>query len=186
MAGFHTKTFITHDDYMTPKSAWHNIRKLIPKDKIIWEPFYGDGKSGKYLKDLGFKVYHRKKDFFTYDVKNSVCVTNPPFSKCKEILEKLKNDERPFIMIMPSAKIHTQYLRQLFYDNDDPIQIIIPRKRIHFKKMVDGVVDENQKKACNFDCFYYCWKINLERNITWLSDEDCVELKQKTKNIISI
>ena len=27
---------ITHDDYMTPKSAWENIKHIIPKDKIIW------------------------------------------------------------------------------------------------------------------------------------------------------
>ena len=54
MAGFHTKTFTVHDDYMTPKYAWENIQHLIPKDKKIWEAFYGDGKSGSYLKELGF------------------------------------------------------------------------------------------------------------------------------------
>jgi len=36
MAGFHTKTFLKHDSYMTPKSAWDNIKHLIPKDKVIW------------------------------------------------------------------------------------------------------------------------------------------------------
>jgi len=40
MAGFHTKTFLKHDSYMTPKSAWDNIKHLIPKDKVIWEAFY--------------------------------------------------------------------------------------------------------------------------------------------------
>ena len=29
MAGFHTKTFIKHDDYMTPKYAWENIKQFI-------------------------------------------------------------------------------------------------------------------------------------------------------------
>ena len=47
MAGFHTKTFIKHDDYMTPKYAWENIEHIIPNDKVIWEAFYGDGKSGQ-------------------------------------------------------------------------------------------------------------------------------------------
>ena len=41
MAGFHTKTFAKHDSYMTPKSAWENIKEYIPKDKVIWEAFYG-------------------------------------------------------------------------------------------------------------------------------------------------
>jgi len=47
MAGFHTKTFLKHDDYMTPKTAWEAIQNFIPKDKIIWEAFYGDGQSGQ-------------------------------------------------------------------------------------------------------------------------------------------
>ena len=34
MAGFHTKTFLKHDDYMTPKYAWENIKQYIPQDKI--------------------------------------------------------------------------------------------------------------------------------------------------------
>jgi len=40
MVGFHTKRFLKHDDYMTPKSAWDNIKHFIPKDKVIWEAFY--------------------------------------------------------------------------------------------------------------------------------------------------
>ena len=64
MAGFHTKTFSNHSDYMTPKSAWTAISHLIPKDKLIWEAFYGDGNSGKYLTELGFDVIHEEVDFF--------------------------------------------------------------------------------------------------------------------------
>ena len=33
----------------------------IPNDKIIWEAFYGDGKSGKYLEELGFNVIPNDK-----------------------------------------------------------------------------------------------------------------------------
>ena len=39
MAGFHTKTFTKHDDYMTPKSAWEAIDQYIPKDKVVWKHF---------------------------------------------------------------------------------------------------------------------------------------------------
>ena len=63
MAGFHTKTFLKHDDYMTPKYAWENIIDYIPKDKVIWEPFFGDGQSGEDLKSLGFEVIHEPEDF---------------------------------------------------------------------------------------------------------------------------
>ena len=52
------------DEYMTPPSAWEAIQKYIPKNKVIWEAFYGDGKSGDTLRTLGFKVIHDKVDFF--------------------------------------------------------------------------------------------------------------------------
>ena len=60
MAAFTQKTFTKHDDYMTPKYAWENIKEYIPK-KIIWEAFYGDGNSGTYLRELGFDVIHQKQ-----------------------------------------------------------------------------------------------------------------------------
>ena len=168
MASFHTKTFMKHDDYMTPLSAWANIKNYIPKDKVIWEAFYGDGKSGTHLQTLGFNVIHEEIDFFEND-KGEIVVSNPPFTKVPQVLTRLKELNKPFILIMPSSKINTQYFRKLFSDTEDPIQIIIPRKRIHFEKLVDGKVPENWKNSCNFDCFYYCWKMNLERDIIWLN-----------------
>jgi uncharacterized protein YeeX (DUF496 family) len=165
MAGFHTKTFLKHDDYMTPKYAWENIKHLIPKDKQIWEAFYGDGKSGTYLKELGFNVIHEPVDFFENNL-GDIIVSNPPFSKSKEVLNRLKELDKPFILILPSSKINTQYIRENY--KNQGLQIIIPRKRIHFEKLVDGNVPENWKNACNFDCFYYCYKIGLDKDIIWL------------------
>jgi len=165
MAGFHTKTFLKHDDYMTPKSAWENIKHLIPKDKVIWEAFYGDGKSGDYLKELGFSVIHEPVDFFENNL-GDIIVTNPPFSKSKEVIQRLKELDKPFIIIMPSSKINTSYFRENFMNKG--LQIVIPRKRIHFEKLVDGETPKNWKNACNFDCFYYCYKMGFEKDIVWL------------------
>jgi len=168
MASYHSKTFIKHDDYMTPKYAWENIKEFIPKDKTIWEAFYGDGNSGKYLKELGFNVIHEEIDFFTKEPKQwDIIISNPPFSKTKEIITRLKEFDKPFILIMPSSKINTQYVRNNFKNNND-LQIIIPRKRIHFIKLVNGKEPEKWKNACNFDCFYYCYKMNLPNGINWL------------------
>lgn len=167
MAGFHTKTFMKHDDYMTPKSAFENIKHLIPKDKIIWESAYGDGDSGKYLTELGFNVIHKDIDYFNEEPEKwDIQITNPPFSKKKEWFKRAKELNKPFIIIAPSSTINTQYIRELF--NNQKLQIIIPRKRIHFNKLVNGVKPDNWKNACNFDCFYYCWKMDFENDITWL------------------
>lgn len=167
MAGFHTKTFQVHDDYMTPKYAWENIQHLIPRDKVIWEAFYGDGASGRYLTELGFNVIHEPVDFFTHNL-GDIIVSNCPFSKSKEIVKRLKELDKPFIIILPSSKINTSYFRDTFLNNND-LQIIIPRKRIQFIKLVNGEIDTTSKNACNFDCFYYCYKMNLPNSITWLT-----------------
>tara|TARA_R110000824_G_scaffold89056_1_gene218617 strand:- start:1840 stop:2337 length:498 start_codon:yes stop_codon:yes gene_type:complete len=164
MAGFHTKTFMKHDDYMSPKYAWENINMYIPKDKIIWEAFYGDGKSGDFLKELGHEVIHEEVDFFESDL-GDIIVSNPPFSQSKEVMARLLILDKPFILILPSSKINTSYFRSW---KDKGLQIIIPRKRIHFTKLVGGVIPDNYKSSCNFDCFYYCYKIGLSKDIIWL------------------
>ncbi len=168
MAGFQTKTFTKHDDYTTPKYAWENILQYIPKDKVIWECFYADGTSGTYLEELGFNVIHKQVDFFENDL-GDILISNPPFTKKEAVFKRLKEIGKPFIMILPCSTITCQYFRRLFAEETDRIQIIIPRKRIQFTKI------EDKKKTtvgkCNFDCFYYCWKMNLPNDMVWLKEE---------------
>lgn len=167
MAGFHTKTFKVHDDYMTPKTAWEAIRTIIPAGKEIWEPFYGDGNSGKYLRELGFTVIHEQEDFFENN-RGDIVVSNPPFSLTEEVLSRLVTLDKPFILILPCSKIITQYVRKIFSKSESPLQVIVPRRRIQFNKLVGGKPVIGAENKCNFDCFYYCWKINLPRDIVWL------------------
>lgn len=162
MAGFSTKTFTTHDDYMTPKNAWEAIQNYIPKDKVIWEAFYGNGDSGNYLKELGFQVIHEDIDFYEHNL-GDIVVSNPPFSQKKEIVTRLVKLDKPFILLMPCSVLVTSYIRENLRNK---IQIIVPRKRIQFKKLVDGKLIENNK--CNFDCFFYCYKLGLPNDITYL------------------
>jgi hypothetical protein len=169
MACFGTKTFIKHDDYCSPKYVWENIKQFIPKDKVIYEPFYCNGESGKDLQDMGYKVIHEPVDFFEYCTKfeYDILVSNPPFSLKKEIYTKLIELDKPFIMISPSSLINTQYMRKLFNNNENKLQIIIPRKRIQFTKKLENGEYLNENRA-NFDCFYYTYKMNLKNDITWL------------------
>jgi len=148
---------------MTPAHVWLDIDQYIPKDKIIWECFYGDGKSGKHLEKLGCKVIHDKIDFFKED-HGDILISNPPFSIKKEVFTRLKELGKPFIMISPSNMICYQYYRELF--KEENMQIIIPRKRINFIKIKDGKTLATQ--GCYFDCFYYCWKMNLPKDIIFL------------------
>ena len=154
---------------MTPNHAWEDIKHFIPKDKIIWEAFYGDGESGKYMKEkMNLNIIHEPIDFFDDNTlpEYDMIISNPPFSKSKEVFKRLKELDKPFIIISPSSKINTSYVRENY--KNKKLQIIIPRKRIHFMKHIDGKPVEGWKKACNFDCFYYCYKMNLPNDIMWL------------------
>jgi hypothetical protein len=150
---------------MTPHSAWWNIRHLIPSDKVIWEPFYGDGNSGRNLQEMGFDVIHEDEDFFEHN-KGDIIISNPPFTRVKDVLTRLKELGKPFILILPCSKLHTVYFRELF--GDERVQIIVPRRRIQFLKTIDNVVPDDFKPVCNFDCYYYTWKLGLEKDVVWL------------------
>lgn len=154
----------TNDEYYSPKYVWENIIDYIPKDKEIWEAFYGDGTSGKYLEELGLKVIHEKIDFFENN-KGDIIVSNPPFSKRNLIIPRLKLLNKPFILLIPLTTLSTQYFAKSFKNED--IQLIIPRKRIQFNVLNKKNEIEKTNK-CSFDCAYFCYKMNLPKSIIFL------------------
>ena len=168
MAAFHSKKLSKNDDWITPKNAWDNIKQFIHTDKVIWEAFYCDGKSGEYLRELGFNVIHKDIDFFENN-EGDIVVSNPPYTMKNEILNRLVLLDKPFILIMPVSTLTCQTPRKLFSKNEHKLQVIIPRKRIQFTMNKDGI--ETKPNRCNFDCFYYCWKIGLDKDITWLENK---------------
>jgi len=155
------------DDFMTPYHVWNDIKDYIPNDKVIWEPFYGDGQSGEDLRNLGFNVIHEQEDFFENN-KGEIVVSNPPFENKKQVIERLVKLDKPFILIMPVSVLCYKYSR-IFKDD---IQIIIPKKRIKFKrydKETNTIYNEWEKHNTAFDCLYYCYKIGLEKDINYLN-----------------
>ena len=122
-------SFTNDDDFMTPKSAWEDISVYLPQNKVIWECFYGDGRSGGFLKELGFDVIHENIDFFENDM-GDVLVSNPPYSLKKEVFTRLKMLDKPFVMLVPTTTLHTKYFKELFVD--DRIQVIFPHKKRQF------------------------------------------------------
>ena len=117
---------------------------------------------------MNLNIIHEPIDFFDDNTlpEYDMVLSNPPFSKSKEVFKRLKELDKPFIIICPSSKINTSYVRENY--KNQKLQIIIPRKRIHFIKLVNGKVPDKWKNACNFDCFYYCYKMNLANDIMWL------------------
>ena len=96
------------NDYMTPKYAWENIAHLIPKDKVIWEAFYGNGDSGKYLTELGFNTIHEPVDFFENELK----IGQPKLLDIRPFSESLLRQFNGFESIMSLLKEKALDIRQ--------------------------------------------------------------------------
>ena len=149
------------DNYVTNADDWLRIKDYIPKDKIIWSPFYCDGKQKEYFAEMGFDIIHEDKDFFSYTPEYDIVIDNPPFSKKKEILAKLKELDKPFILIVPSMMLSYKYFQEDFKNN---IQVIIPSKRINFKHLNS----DKKNYSPPFASFYFCYKMNLEKDLIFI------------------
>ena len=152
---------IDSDNYITNPNEWERIKNFIPKDKIIWSPFYCDGKQKEYFKDMGFDIIHEDKDFFSYVPKYDIIIDNPPFSKKKEVFKKLKELDKPFIIICPSMMLSYKYFQEGFSDD---IQLIIPKSRIKFKHYNSNKINYTPP----FASFFYCYKMNLKKDLTFI------------------
>lgn len=159
-----------HNDYATPASAWKAIKKYLPKNKVCYEPFYLDGGSGEILKEMGIIVIHKPIDFYENGEKleYDYILSNPPFFNCKKLFSYLQKLDKPFIILLPTLKIHTNYLADTFGDKD--LQIIIPRRRIHYHKYIEGKPVEDWLPQTPFDSVYYCYKMNLPSSLVFLKD----------------
>ena len=158
---FTTKKGEKSDDcYMTPLSAWKDIKAYIPSDKLIWESFFGDGTSAQHLRDIGFDVVSEDCDFFKSN-HGDIIVTNPPYSCKAKVFKYLQQLDKPFILILPVSTITKQYYQAHFADK---CGILIPPHRIHFVKA--GI----QSARSWFDVVYICYKINgvAPREIVYL------------------
>ena len=149
------------DNYSTDKMGWEIIKKYIPKDKQIWSPFYCDGKQKEYFKEMGFDIIHEDKDFFSYQPEYDICIDNVPFSKWKEICLRLKEIDKPFILVSFPKCFLTKKFQNLFKDH---LQLIIPNKRPTFTHLT------NPKKGYTppFGVWYFCYKMNLEKDLIFI------------------
>lgn len=154
------------NDFITPKSAWEDIIKYIPKDKEISMPFFCEGSCANDMKALGFNVIHQDEDFFKHD-RGDCVIDNPPFEIKKNIIETLVERNKPFILILPVSTICYKYAKIL----GDDMQLLIPKKRIkfiHYDKTTQTKKADYEKYSASFDCLYVAWRMDLPKDIIFL------------------
>ena len=96
-------------------------------------------------------------------------ITNPPFETTikKQILKKLVEIDKPFILVMNSLNTFSKYMREIFKDNFNELQIITPSNKIQFNRLEGDKLIKTKK--CSFYCIYLCYKMNLKNEDLWLN-----------------
>ena len=147
------------DEYYTTREIWESVSHFIPKDKIIWECFHAHNSfSAKHLRDLGFEVIYEDVDFFTHDY-GDILVSNIPGTQKKEVLPRLKQLDKPFIMIFPTQSLQTRFLRDLF--KDEKLQIIFPSAKLRYHG------GAHPRGASFYTCFI-CYKMNFDKDVYFI------------------
>lgn len=149
------------DNYCTDPREWDKIRHFLPTDEKIWSPFYCDGKMKEYFAEMGFDIIHMNEDFFLNN-HGDIVVDNPPFSRYRQVCERLFALQKPFILIGLYQTLGTKWFQEMFKDD---LQLIIPHSRIKF-------YHHTNKKLTNytppFGTLFYCWRMNLPKDINWV------------------
>ena len=143
-----------NDEFYTPRVLIEPIFEFLPKDKIIWCPFdTPQSEFVRYLTEKGYTVeqshIQEGKDFFEYEPKEwDIIVSNPPFSKKMEVLERLYSFNKPFAILMSVQCLNFHVTGDFFIEKQSDIQFLYVNKRVSF----DG-------NPSSFNTSYFCRKL---------------------------
>jgi len=97
-----------------------------------------------------------------------IIVSNPPYSNKlkKECLKQLRKIDKPFVIIVNSNMLYTNYLRDIFEEDMKHIQVIQPRGKINFDKYENN--EYVPTKNASFYAIYLTYKMNIPNELLWL------------------
>jgi hypothetical protein len=130
--------------------------RSVVRKPVIWCPF--DTEESEYVKVLteeGYEVIHSHisegKDFYEYEPENwDIIISNPPFTKKRQIFERALSFNKPFALLAPMTWLNDSAPKQLFRERE--LELLLFEKRVHFSQP-NGTVD----KRTTFSSGYYCW-----------------------------
>ena len=120
---------IRGDEYYTLDTHAEIIAQHIVRPMTVWCPFNDKGKAfDRILPAHGHKVICTDGDFFTTDppAGTQAVISNPPFSRKKEVVKRLDELGLKFALIMPFLWLNDGV------PFDYATQIMFFRKRVHF------------------------------------------------------
>lgn len=148
-----------NDEFYTPFYAITPIEKYIKRNSVIYCPFdTEESLFVKYFNDKGHRVIATHivngQDFFNIEIPEECdyIISNPPYSKKTEVLQKLFSQEKPFAMLVGVVGLFESKKRFEMFKNND-FEIMYFNKRISYFKDYD-----EQKPSLNppFSSVYIC------------------------------
>jgi hypothetical protein len=149
-----------NDEYYTPVYAIEPLLKYLKPQSNIWCPF--DSEKSNFVKELfvyghnpSYSHIDDNQDFFTTDTPPDThyIISNPPYSRKNEVLERLFELKIPFAMLLGVVGIFESKLRfNLFKKNK--FEIMYFDKRI--KYFQDYSDPKESKVNPPFSSVYIC------------------------------
>lgn len=144
------------DEQYTPFYAVEPLLQYIKPNSTIWCPF--DLEWSAYVttfEENGFNVIKSHLDdglnFFEYEPEEhyDLIVSNPPFTKKDQVLERLKELDKPFALLLPLNSLQGKKR----FESMDGIQLLFFNERIgyHNPKQLDTPVEGSP-----FASGYFC------------------------------
>lgn len=146
-----------NDEFYTPEYAVKPILKYIKPNSIIWCPFDTDESHFvKMLRAEGHDVIathiNQGLDFFETNMECDYIISNPPYSKKTEVLQRLFDLDIPFAMLVGVVGLFESQVRfEMFRDHQ--FEVLYMNRRIAYFKDY-----EEQKPSLNppFSSVYIC------------------------------
>lgn len=146
-----------NDEFYTPSYAVEPIIKYIKMPSTIWCPF--DTEESWFVKKFkqnGNTVIatHIKdgKDFFNLDVDCDYIISNPPYSKKSEVIQRLFSIGKPFAMLVGVVGLFESQKRFDMFKNNDFEIMYLNRRVAYFKDYNDDKPSINPP----FSSVYIC------------------------------
>ena len=144
------------DEVYTPYYAVEPLTEFLPKDKVIWCPFDEEWSAYyRLLSEKGYTVVRSSlkegQDFFTYEPEKwDILVSNPPFSKKDNVLQRAFSFGKPFALLLPVNNIQGKRRYRIFRNR---IQMLVFDGRVdyHTRKNM-----QETTKGNHFGSAYFC------------------------------
>ena len=133
-----------NDEYYTPLYAVEILDKYLKEKSTIWCPFDTiDSEFVKHFKEQGHNVINTHIDngenFF--DIEPPECdyiISNPPFSRKVDVLERLFDIGKPFAMLVGDGGLFGSKKKWNMFKNNK-FEMLIPNKRVAYFEKNSGL-----------------------------------------------